>query len=208
MKKIIALMLAMAMMIGLVACGNSNEKSPETTNPQASEEATNPSESEITETTEPVEDEEVEPSVPEEDVNTPSDEDSDTDAENEANTEDEDAESEKKSKENLKDAAEETKDKIKDNVDKGDGAKNVVKIENTATPDMVFAQALEVFYKDEGYEYYFNCVMSGMIIVTYDDGSTETIREALNNGNITIADLDAHNIGYMKKPIAGETSTH
>ena len=78
-------------------------------------------------------------------------------------------------------------------------AKNVVKIENTATPDMVFAQALEYFYEDDANKYYFSCIMSGVIIVTYEDGTTENVKEAINNGHITIADLDRNNIKYHKE---------
>ena len=74
--------------------------------------------------------------------------------------------------------------------------KVVVNIENTATPDMMFAQALEEFYSDGNNTYYFNCVMSGVIIVTYEDGTTENVKDALNNGNIVIGDLDRFGIHY------------
>lgn len=78
-------------------------------------------------------------------------------------------------------------------------ASNVVKIENTATPDMVFAQALEYFYEDETNKYYFSCIMSSVIIVTYEDGTTENVSEAINAGRITIDDLDKYNIKYGKE---------
>ena len=74
--------------------------------------------------------------------------------------------------------------------------KVVVNIENTATPDMMFAQALEEFYSDGNNTYYFNCIMSGVIIVTYEDGTTENVKDALNNGNIVIGDLDRFGIHY------------
>lgn len=77
--------------------------------------------------------------------------------------------------------------------------KTVLKIENTATPDMAFGQALEVFHSDSLYEYYFNCMMSGVIIVTYEDGTTENVKEAFANGHIVIEDLDEHGISYQRK---------
>ena len=88
--------------------------------------------------------------------------------------------------------------------DKGnaENKKAVLKIEDTSTPDMVFGQALEVFHTTKFYEYYFNCTMSGVIIVTYEDGTTENVKEAFDNGHITIEDLDEHGISYQRKRIS------
>lgn len=81
-------------------------------------------------------------------------------------------------------------------------SKKVNKIEDLMMTrnDLMCAQALETFYSDSEYEYYFNCMKSGMIIVTYEDGTEENVKEALNNGNITIKDLDKYNIGYNRRP--------
>ena len=217
MKKIIAILLAMVMVIGLVACSNDKKEDTTPTKPSVNEEIQEPTTSEPT-VTEP--EDETAPSNPEteEDVtegeeeveNEDKTEDTTTDGEN-ANEEDKTA---KEEIEDAKDKVDEAKDKVekskenkKEQNDKVDGTetmgKIVVKIEDTSTPDMSFAQAIEVFYKDETYEYYYNCIFSQCIIVTYADGTTETMKEALNNGNITIADLDAHNIGYMKRPVGG-----
>lgn len=83
-----------------------------------------------------------------------------------------------------------------------DTVKKVAKIEDLmlTRTDLVCAEALENFYSDSEYDYYFNCMKSGMIIVTYTDGSEENIKEALDNGNITIEDLDEYLIGYIKYP--------
>lgn len=89
-----------------------------------------------------------------------------------------------------------------ENIITEDKTKKISKIEDLMMTrnDLMCAQALETFYSDSEYEYYFNCMKSGMIIVTYEDGTEENVKEALNNGNITIEDLDKHNIGYNRKP--------
>lgn len=60
------------------------------------------------------------------------------------------------------------------------------------------AEALDGFYEDENYEYYYNCLKSKYIIVTYTDGSEETVQEALKKGHIRISDLDEYDIEYIK----------
>ena len=66
-------------------------------------------------------------------------------------------------------------------------------------PNFVCAEALEGFYQDDNYYYYYSCIKSDYIIVRYKDGSEETVKEAINNGKITINDLDKFNIGYYKE---------
>ena len=91
--------------------------------------------------------------------------------------------------------ADETIEIVQDETEKV-GKKVVTKIEDTSTPDMAFAQAIEEFYSDGNNTYYFSCIKSGVIIVTYEDGTTENVKEALNNGNIVIGDLDRFGIHY------------
>lgn len=210
MKKIIAILLAMVMVIGLVACSNDKKEDTTPTKPSVNEETQEPTTNEPT-VAEP--EDETTPSNPETEENVTEGEE---DVDNEDETEDATTDGENTDEENktVEDAIKDAKEKVEDaknkmEASKGEkGEKNVVKIENTATPDMSFATALEVFYVDENYEYYFNYIISQCIIVTYSDGTTENIRVALESGNITIADLDAHNIGYMKRAIVGETSSH
>ena len=58
--------------------------------------------------------------------------------------------------------------------------------------------AEEVFFEDEDYFYIFPTYKrSEKIIVTYDDGSTEMLSEAIPNGRVTIGDLDRFGIEYM-----------
>lgn len=60
------------------------------------------------------------------------------------------------------------------------------------------AEALDKFYEDENYEYYYNCLKSKYIIVEYEDGSEETVKEALKNSRIKISALDEYKIDYIK----------
>ena len=61
---------------------------------------------------------------------------------------------------------------------------------------------VDTFYTDEDYKYSFpNWDMHKYVIVEYEDGTTQNVKEALANGNITIADLDRFNIEYLKSPI-------
>ncbi|MBE6963358.1 MAG: hypothetical protein E7443_01985 [Ruminococcaceae bacterium] len=60
--------------------------------------------------------------------------------------------------------------------------------------------AIEKFYEDETTEYYFNVIKSPYIIVTYNNGNSEDIVTALNEGRATIADLDRFSIQYWSEP--------
>ena len=56
------------------------------------------------------------------------------------------------------------------------------------------AEAEELFFEDDEYEYYFNVIKSHYVIVTYNDANSEDIITALNSGRATIADLDEFDI--------------
>lgn len=66
-------------------------------------------------------------------------------------------------------------------------------------PTFACAQALEKFYEDENYEYYFSCIKGSYIVVIYSDNTEEPVSEALKKGTITIKDLEEYNIGYYKE---------
>ncbi len=61
-------------------------------------------------------------------------------------------------------------------------------------------EAEEVFYEDATHYYLFDCMISEYVTVTYADGSTETVKDALTNGHIKITDLDKYRIGYKTDP--------
>lgn len=60
------------------------------------------------------------------------------------------------------------------------------------------AEALDKFYEDDNYEYYYNCLKSKYIVVIYEDNSEETVKDALKKGHIKISDLDNYKIDYIK----------
>lgn len=60
------------------------------------------------------------------------------------------------------------------------------------------AEALEGFYEDNEYTYYWSCIKNDYMVVKYNSGYEETISVALKNGAIKISDLDRFNISYIK----------
>jgi len=82
-----------------------------------------------------------------------------------------------------------------------DNKSKVVEIVDTTKDDKDFAcaEALEEFYEDAEYVYYYSCIKSSYVLVRYEDGSQMTVEEALKNGDISIKDLDEYGINYMKE---------
>ena len=76
----------------------------------------------------------------------------------------------------------------------------VVEIKDTTSEikDFTCAEALESFYEDEDYIYYWNCMKDKYMIVKYESGFEETISNALKHETITIDDLETYNIEYVK----------
>lgn len=69
-------------------------------------------------------------------------------------------------------------------------------IDRTETEFLPTCDALEGFYSDESYDYYFGSLKSGYVIVHYSDGSQEPVKDALAAGRATMEDLDRFGIGY------------
>ena len=61
--------------------------------------------------------------------------------------------------------------------------------------------ALEGFYRDESYAYYFPSIRSHVVTVYYRDGTEQNVKDALAEGKIRISDLDWFGIAYYKKPL-------
>ncbi len=80
------------------------------------------------------------------------------------------------------------------------GEKAIAKIvDRTKEENIACDTALERFYEDDRYEYYFGVIKSQYISVTYTDGSTENILSAMDVGRVKIADLDRFDIEYYTK---------
>lgn len=65
--------------------------------------------------------------------------------------------------------------------------------------DFSCIEALEEFYEDDNYIYFFNCIKGKYMIVKYESGYEETVINALKHGSITISNLDNFNIEYIKQ---------
>lgn len=61
------------------------------------------------------------------------------------------------------------------------------------------AEALEEFFSDDSYSYYWECIKDKYMIVRYESSFEETISSAIKNGTITISDLDRYGISYIKE---------
>jgi hypothetical protein len=59
----------------------------------------------------------------------------------------------------------------------------------------------EEFYRDNFYKYTFGCNKSEYVVVRYENGYTESVKIALKNKRIAIADLDTYKIEYNKELI-------
>lgn len=83
---------------------------------------------------------------------------------------------------------------------------NVVNIVDKTKENSDFAcsMALEKIFEDENNEYFLNCIKSNYIIVKYENGYEEDVKEALKNENITINDLDRFSISYITEPKSNE----
>lgn len=61
------------------------------------------------------------------------------------------------------------------------------------------SEALESFYEDETYNFYWSCIKNDYIIVKYSSGYEEPVSQSLKNGKITINDLKKYDIDYIKQ---------
>ena len=80
-----------------------------------------------------------------------------------------------------------------------EGGKYTLVDKTKENKDFACDDALDPFYNDENYTYYWSCIKNKYMIVKYDDGSRELISEALKNKHIDIQILDKFNISYIKE---------
>lgn len=79
-------------------------------------------------------------------------------------------------------------------------AKEIISVvDHTVVEGIETADAEELFYSDDEYSYVFPSIKSQFVLVTFADGTVKTVVEALEDGEITIADLDNFEIIYIKK---------
>ena len=82
-----------------------------------------------------------------------------------------------------------------------EGGNDTLVDETKEINDFACDDALEPFYEDDTYTYFWNCIKNKYMVVKYDDGSKELISEALENKHIDIQVLDKFNISYIKEEI-------
>ena len=78
------------------------------------------------------------------------------------------------------------------------GGKYTLVDETNNIKDFVCAEALESFYEDNKYTYYWSCIKNEYMIVKYDNGAKELISDALKYNHIDIQVLDKFDISYIK----------
>lgn len=83
----------------------------------------------------------------------------------------------------------------------GDGPKDVDYIEDLTDGG---AEALEPFYVDDNYIYYFPFIQSTGIVVHYKDGTAENIVEALEYNHVSIEQLKEYDIFYYAEEKTAE----
>lgn len=71
-------------------------------------------------------------------------------------------------------------------------------IDKVKEENIACAEALEQFYEDKEFIYYFPCIKSKNVIVIYSNGYQETVAASLEYGDITIEDLERNNIEFIK----------
>ena len=72
-------------------------------------------------------------------------------------------------------------------------------VDHSVDDGVSYDTALELFYTDDEYDYYFYNVISQYIIVEFTDGTKNNVKDALSNGEITVSDLDTFEIKYLKQ---------
>lgn len=71
-------------------------------------------------------------------------------------------------------------------------------VDHSVDDGVSYDNAFELFYTDDKYNYYFSNMISQYIIVEFDDGTKNNVKDALIAGQITISDLDKFEIQYSK----------
>lgn len=76
-------------------------------------------------------------------------------------------------------------------------------IDRTKDGEIATADALEPFFSDENFTYYFPSIMSDYVECVFSDGSVLKFTDALATGKATLADLTAGGILYWAQDADG-----
>lgn len=69
------------------------------------------------------------------------------------------------------------------------------------TEGIDYADMLEPFWEDDEYQYVFPALMSQDCTVTYANGATENVVDALEAGRVTVEDLERFDIRFTREPL-------
>ena len=87
-------------------------------------------------------------------------------------------------------------DKDENGLEDKDDVKLVSIVDLTVVNNIPTDTALEEFYSDSDYTYYFPTIRSKYIECQFSDGSKMTITESLSKGKVSISDLDTYGVMY------------
>lgn len=59
------------------------------------------------------------------------------------------------------------------------------------------ASSLDEFYEDDKFIYYFSCLKSDYVKVYYKNKKSETLKEAMEQGRVSVEDLKAYDVNYI-----------
>ncbi len=78
--------------------------------------------------------------------------------------------------------------------------KSDLEVTDIVLPSGCYGEIIDLFYSDDEYDYFFPSLTKYSMKVYYSDGSVQSVKEAIDAGNITLADLDKFDIFYLKAP--------
>lgn len=77
--------------------------------------------------------------------------------------------------------------------------KSDLEVIDIVLPSGCYGDLIDLFYSDDEYDYFFPSLTKYSMKVYYSDGSVQNVKEAIDAGNITLADLDKFDIYYFKE---------
>ena len=75
-----------------------------------------------------------------------------------------------------------------------------ITIIDKSNPNELCAQAIDYFYEDDNYKYYFTCIKSNSIYIKVENSNVEySLRHALTEGIVNIRQLELNGLKFFKE---------
>ena len=75
-----------------------------------------------------------------------------------------------------------------------------ITIIDKSNPNELCAQAIDYFYEDDNYKYYFTCIKSNSIYIKVENSNVEySLRDALTEGIVNIRQLELNGLKFFKE---------